>query len=127
MSNIFNNDNSLGIGLPSLTPTAPSSPLPTFNYQEVNGLWFHNKEIVLDGWRFSNCRMDGCLLVLNSQFFEIHNCFIDKNTKIKYSNDTVNIIRLFNYIAGDGTSTSPVFFANKNPDGTVTIARNYGN
>lgn len=114
--------NSLGgLGLPKYGTTPPPSP-PPLVLQPANQLWFNQKDIILDGWRFSFCRFDNCRIFINSQHFELINCLIDENSNIYYQNHTVNIIKLFN--SRYSLSFLPHNFqAIRNNDGTITIVR----
>lgn len=128
------NDNSLlggisgfgslsGLGLPKYgTTPPPPPPPPPLILQPANQLWFNQKDVILDGWRFSFCRFDNCRIFINSQHFELINCLIDENSTIYYQNYTVNIIKLFN--SRYSMSFLPHNFqAIRNNDGTISIVR----
>lgn len=114
-----------GVGSPSsdygTTPSIPPPPPPLF-LQHAENLWFNQKDIVLDGWKFSFCRFDNCRIFLNSQHFELINCKMDDECCIYYRNYTMNIIRLF-----DSRYSQPFlphnFNAVRNSDGTISIVR----
>ncbi|MEB0009328.1 hypothetical protein QN375_06045 [Pseudomonas sp. MH9.2] len=97
---------------PTSLPSAPPPPI-------VKGLWYQNKTIKLDGWTFESCRFDSCVLVVNSPYFTIKNCFIDKSSVIQYGELIIKVVQLFNHHAS--ANVTPDFTAIKNPDGTVSI------
>lgn len=121
----FNNNQFLGgltgLGLPGYGTTPPPPP-PQFILQPANQLWFNHKDIILDGWRFSYCRFDGCRIFVNSQNFELINCLIDEQPVVVYQNQTLNIIKLFNS-RYSLPFLPPQFNAIKNNDGTISIVR----
>ena len=88
---------------------------------KVEGVWFNNKNIILDGYQFLGCRFDRCVLNLSSANFEITNCFIDDATTIYYSGDVVKVIRLFNRGAEWAYTHAPFFAPTRNKDGTISV------
>lgn len=117
------NNRTGAFGLPPI-PSSTSLPVPPpLVLREAQSLWFNQKDIVLDGWRFTSCRFDKCRLFLNSQHFELLNCFIDSETSIYYQNNTLSIIQLFNSRFGTHPFLPPQFNAIKNNDGTISIVR----
>ncbi len=119
-----NKNNRTGAFVPPPIPSPPPLPVPPpLVMREAESLWFNQKDIVLDGWRFTSCRFDKCRLILNSQHFELLNCFIDSETSIYYKNNTLSIIQLFNSRFGVHPFVPPEFNAIKNNDGTISIVR----
>ncbi|EJS4013481.1 hypothetical protein L1D12_19885 [Vibrio parahaemolyticus] len=88
---------------------------------ESRDLWFNKKQVVLDGYRFTNCRFDGCELFVQSTNFELENCYIDATTVIKYGDGVSRVIKLFNKDNIWMKSSMPHFTATHNDDGTITI------
>ncbi|ELI9011325.1 hypothetical protein RSM41_003873 [Klebsiella aerogenes] len=110
-----------GVGLPNLGyATIPLSP--PLMLQHAENLWFNQKDIVLDGWKFSFCRFDKCRIFLSSQHFELINCKIDDQCDIYYRNNTINIIKLFDSRYSQ-PFLPPNFSAIRNSDGTISIVR----
>ncbi|WP_143100073.1 hypothetical protein [Variovorax sp. 770b2] len=62
---------------------------------EATGLYFNGKTIHLDGYRFSGCRFDNCVLIMASTNFEMTNCVIDKTTSIRYAGGLSKVLQLF--------------------------------
>ncbi|WP_447883110.1 hypothetical protein [Serratia fonticola] len=116
-----NNNQGLNYLGSMMTPPLPAPP--PLVLQPADHLWFNQKDIVLDGWRFSSCRFDQCRIFLNSQHFELINCMIDEKSVIYYQNHTINIIRLFNSRFGSQPFLHPHFNAYINNDGTISIVR----
>src|ERR1043166_4134699 len=77
-----------GIGLDSLSKIVYPP--------EVNGLYYRGKILVLDGYRFTNCRFDNCTLQVSTTNFSLVHCVIDDLTTIQYGGDTLKLVKLFN-------------------------------
>ncbi|WEA80110.1 hypothetical protein PXN04_03295 [Citrobacter braakii] len=118
----FGNSNQDNSNFRAFPPTSVPSP-PPLALRPADSLWFNQKDIVLDGWRFTSCRFDKCRIFLNSQHFELVNCFIDAESVIYYQNNTLSIIQLFNSRFGSNPLLPPHFNAFKNNDGTISIVR----
>lgn len=88
---------------------------------EARGLYYNNKQIKLDGYRFIECRFDNCVLVVHSTNFAIERCIIDERCSIMYGNSLIKVIQLFtsrySWLADQIPSLAPV----RNPDGSVSI------
>lgn len=87
----------------------------------VEGMYFLDREITLDGYLFRRCRFDKCTLLVYSSNFEIDHCVIDTSCHVKYGPVLVKALRLFTSQYTwwpDGIG----FSVEKNPDGTVSIA-----
>jgi len=84
-------------------------------------VWYHNKEVKLDGYRFIACRFDGCKLVLTSTNFELDACYIDPTTTVVYGNDVLRPIKLFNSRNEWMYAEAPYFAPIRNANGTITI------
>ena len=89
--------------------------------QEINGLWFNEKEFVLDGYRFIGCRFDACRLHVRTTNFELVGCHIDENTMISYGDNPLKIIKLFNSRNEAAYSHFTVFAPERHPNGTISI------
>lgn len=87
----------------------------------VSNVWYNNKEIKLDGYKFISCRFDSCNLVITSCNFELENCFISENTNIRFGNEVAKPIRLFNVKNESAYGKIPFFAPVRNIDGTITI------
>ena len=89
--------------------------------QEVNGLWFNNKNFSLDGYRFIGCRFDSCTIHIATTNFELIDCHIDQNTIITYGPSPLKVIKLYNSRNEYALSHLSVFAPERNPDGTISI------
>lgn len=89
---------------------------------EVKNIWYNNKLVVLDGYKFIGCRFDKCRLEISSMNFEIHRCLIDENTVIQFGANAMKIIRLFNSRHQPAYALYPQFAPVKHEDGTITVA-----
>lgn len=128
-SSDYNNSNQLlgglgrlgGLGLPNSGYGTTPLP-PPLMLQHAENLWFNQKDVVLDGWKFSFCRFDNCRIFLSSQHFELLNCKFDEHCDIYYRNNTINIIKLFDSRYSQ-PFLPPDFSAIRNSDGTISIVR----
>ncbi len=89
--------------------------------QEVNGLWFNQKELQLDGYRFIGCRFDACSLYINTTNFELINCHIDEKTYITYGPNTLKVVKLYNSRNPNAYQNYSIFAPERNADNTITI------
>jgi hypothetical protein len=89
--------------------------------QDVHGLWFNNKNLMLDGYRFIGCRFDSCALHINTTNFELINCYIDDRTVISYGANTLKVVKLYNSRNPYAYQSYPVFAPERNSDNTITI------
>jgi hypothetical protein len=93
-----------------------------FGKRKVEGLYFLNKKIAIDGYSFSGCRFDNCTLIVITTNFDISNCIIDTSCTIEYGNEVTKIIQLFNsrFPKAYEYFAQP-FVPIRNADGTITI------
>lgn len=92
---------------------------PPLQYPKVEGLWFNQKVVKLDGWHFEGCRFDSCRLIIETPYFIVKNCYIDESNSIEVAGSLINAVRFLNikpHAAGH-----PVYGPVKNLDGTVSI------
>lgn len=88
----------------------------------VNGVWYNGKHIVLDGYKFVQCRFDNCQLHISSPNFELERCFVDPSTRVTYGEAPLRVIRLFNSPYQWFYENMPVFAPTRHEDGTISIA-----
>ena len=88
---------------------------------EIRDIWFNGKDVYLDGFSFVSCRFDKCHLTVSSENFEMHDCFIDKDTTVTYRGKIIRILRLFNREYSWVRKYMPKFAPLKNDDETITI------
>lgn len=105
-------------GLKSLSEARPGLGTTLI---ESRDLWFNKKIVTLTGYKFTNCRFDGCELYVQSDNFELENCFISSDTVIKYSESSLRVLKIFNKDSEAIRNSMPNFAATKNDDGTITI------
>ena len=62
---------------------------------KLQGLYYRDQELWLDGYTFSRCRFDNCRLHISTAQFEIDHCVLDVSTVVIYHEPISRIIRLF--------------------------------
>ena len=85
----------------------------------IEGKWFNHQRVVLDGYTFSNCRFDGCELVVNKGTYRIERCFFE-NCSVSFGGEALKVAKLCNWGRPDAekwSSSVPTL----NEDGTITI------
>ena len=88
---------------------------------ELRDVWYNNKEVKLDGFRFVSCRFDNCRLVVTSSNFELEHCFLDSGTVVTYGSEIIKPIRLFTSRYEWFYENMPYFAPTRHEDGTITI------
>ncbi|MFZ3391477.1 hypothetical protein [Buttiauxella gaviniae] len=101
-----------GIAPPPPPPPIPSPPV-------VRGLWYNEKLIKLDGWRFESCRFDNCRLVIETPNFSLVDCYLDSTNFIEVAGKLVNALQFMDL--GSDMDDSVEYHPIRNSNGTVTI------
>jgi hypothetical protein len=87
----------------------------------ARNLYYHGKQVTLDGYRFEECRFDHCTLVVHSANFVLDRCVIDTRSVIQYGPSLVKVIQLFtsryDWLAENLPGLAPTTHA----DGTISI------
>lgn len=93
---------------------------------DVDGLYFRDKEVHLDGYRFSRCRFDNCRLRVASADFEIDHSIIDSTCRVAYGGRIIRLMRLFfNPWRAAPDEWMKAWLPKVNEDGTITISGEY--
>lgn len=123
---IYSHELAKGLGLAvTPSPTQSNSHPHGGSWPVVKGLWYNRQVIKLDGWHFENCRFDNCMLVAESQFFSVKNCYIDKSNHIDIRPALIGVVQLANLETQlhDQFTALPVW----SNDGTVSFGTGGGN
>lgn len=88
---------------------------------EVNHLYFNEKVVHLDGYKFISCRFDRCELVVHTPYFILEQCVIDASCSIVYGKDVSRIIKLFNSRSDWAYNMYPGLVPEQHPNGTISI------
>ncbi|WP_416411571.1 hypothetical protein [Pantoea sp. App145] len=107
---------SQGVGVPVSYGNQSAIALP-----EVRGLWYNDKDIHLDGWKYISCRFDNCRFYLTTSHFVIDSCFIDQTNIFYFNGESLKAVQLFNRNSEWMRETFPYFAAKKNTDGTISV------
>lgn len=94
-------------------------PPPPVKYPLVDGLWYNQKVIKLDGWNFEACRFDNCRLIIETPYFTVKNCYIDGSNSVEVQGVLMNAVKFLNMTAP--MATHPIYQPIRNLDGTVSI------
>lgn len=76
-----------------LVPGGLANFLRSVPYQ-ISGQWYHQKNIMLDGFAFSNCRFDSCNIFLSHGPFTLDHCYMSGCT-IFYNDEALAAVRFF--------------------------------
>lgn len=90
----------------------------------VSGVWYNNKSMNIDGYKFVQCRFDNCQLWANSSNFEIDHCIIDKSSHVYFGKDALRLVKLFNHSFDWIYAAAPSWAPVRNGDGTISILDN---
>ena len=110
------------LGLGSEQPLGLRAMIANLGRVEAKGLYYNNKSITLDGYKFVDCRFDNCLLHINSDNFELVNCIIDPRCRINYSANVSKPLKLFLSRYSWAPDHFPNFAPKVSADGAVTIS-----
>lgn len=94
-------------------------PPPPVKYPVLNGLWYNRKVIKLDGWIFDACRFDNCMLVIETPYFTVKNCYIDSSNTVEVQGVLMNAVKFLNMTTH--MAAHPAYQPFRNVDGTVSI------
>lgn len=97
------------------------SALSLFHYPVITDIWYQNREVKLDGYRFVHCRFDNCRLIVSGNHFKLERCLIDPKTTINYMGDTNRIIKLFLARWDWAYQNLQGFVPTRHDDDTITI------
>ncbi len=106
------------VGLAALTAILATMPY------RVEGRWFYNRDIALDGYHFAGCRFDNCTLRTTKGSFVIENCYFSSCTVV-YNAEATKVVRLYNLFSTEAFNEAlnrwPSLLPIISQDGTVTI------
>lgn len=93
----------------------------------VEGRWYNNVVLPLDGYHFKSCRFDGCTLTYQTGNFILTQCFLSPITRIIHPVAALRSIKLYNHAAGVVTPSAPMpahvipFAPTYHPNGTLSV------
>lgn len=96
-----------------------SKLLASYPYR-IEGQWFYNQRIVLDGYNFVRCRFDRCEIVTSKGSFVIDHCFFAECTYF-FLAEATKITKLYNIFATEAKRLWPFLAPTINEDGTYSI------
>lgn len=97
--------------------------IPAFDLQmpEMKNALFKDKDITLDGWRFTLCKMENCRLHVSSLYFVLDQCRLGDDCTVYYQGESIKLIQLWNARNEFMKTAYPGFAPRKNPNGTISI------
>ena len=66
--------------------------------KNVTNRYYKNETIHLDGYNFTNCCFNNCILITNTGAFSLKSCALLANCTIQYGPNAVRLIRLWNVL-----------------------------
>jgi hypothetical protein len=57
----------------------------------IEGRWYNNQEVPLDGFTFVRCRFDNCELIVSKGNFQLDHCWIQGGV-IRFRNEACNVV-----------------------------------
>jgi hypothetical protein len=104
----------IAASLPALTPTT------------IQGRWFKDTTINVDGYIFERCRFDHCTVATELATFSFRNCFMANDCQLYFSGPSLKIARLLLHFLRLQGRVAPLagetgVFATVNIDGTFTL------
>ncbi len=96
-----------------------SKLLASFPYR-IEGQWFYNQRIILDGYTFVRCRFDSCDILTSKGTFVIDHCFFS-TCRFTFQDEAWKIVRLYNITATEARTYWPILAPTINEDGTLSI------
>ena len=88
---------------------------------QLEGLWFNERHIWLDGYNFKRCRFDKCIIIAGTHNFELEDCYVDDSNFVYLAGEIVKPVRLLNSIRSGSLTRDSHYQANTNDNRTVTI------
>ena len=90
---------------------------------QIEGQWFFNQQVALDGYTFLRCRFENCTLFASRGLFILDHCLVT-GCRIMFSDEALNVVRLWNLFLRPMSdnfhhSIHPVY----HPDGTISVDR----
>lgn len=83
---------------------------------------YKDEAISLDGYTFTNCCFNNCVLETDSGLFALKACLIMQNCTFVFGPAAMRIIKVFNLQwPPSGPAAHPVYNAKAEPHGTLTV------
>jgi hypothetical protein len=94
--------------------------------KRIQGLWYEDKSIALDGYTFEECRFDKCELhINNAETVSFLNCYISNDTHFVYGRSALSAIKLFNSKTDWYYANHPYWVPQKDSKGRITLNNDY--
>jgi hypothetical protein len=91
----------------------------------VEGKWFYNQEVQLDGYSFVKCRFENCTLKLSRGLFALDHCRLS-GCSVIFSDEALAVARLWNTFLPNWNQFHPTLRPTVHEDGTVSVDRTPG-
>jgi len=84
---------------------------------------FKDQTVLVDGYRFINCRFEKCNLIIKRGTFEFHHCVVDDASKRSYSDGAQKCVQLFLFKNTIKYTINKGFLPKSYPDGSFSISK----
>ena len=64
----------------------------------VQGAWYKNQTVHIDGYTFEDCRFDACKLVTEAATFKFRRCFISADCQLYFRGPALKVARLLMHV-----------------------------
>lgn len=94
--------------------------------KKAENLWFVDKDIVLDGYEFIECRFDNCRLhVSNAENVNLSRCYIGEDTVFYFSGGALAAVRLFHCKSDYFYTNFPYWVPERDDKGRITLINSH--
>jgi len=104
---------------------SPEPPLPP---PPIQGQWFKDQTLYIDGYTFVGCRFDRCNLITQWATFTFRSCFISPDCRLYFQGPALKLVRLMmhdlrqkGHLPHVEWTQARDIFPTPNDDGTFTL------
>lgn len=93
--------------------------LTGYQYQ-IEGKWFYQQDLQLDGFAFIRCRFDNCKLTVRRGDFVLDHCALTGNF-VWFNDDALTALRFYNIFSNPPQGFPDYIRPQQNADGTISV------
>ncbi len=102
------------VDIPSVLALLASAPYT------IQGQWYLNQSVSLDGYKFVYCRFDTCNIITSKGTFSLDHCFFS-NCRFYILEEARNVVQLANIVVPEIRQRWPYLAFQQEADGTLSI------